>query len=204
MRSARGGGASRFSYAPDEGTDVCCMTTDFAMQNVLIRMGMKLLSTHGMVMRSVKQWGVQCSGCFRTARELGRAFCAHCGNQTLVRVALVVGRDGHERVLPIPPHVQAKLLSTRGTVYTMAAPKQGRNAGNVITAEDALVEAKWKHIRNGGARTQSSDVFEAGYDFDAHFGRAGKQTKGRGAGREPIAGNGRKNPNDVRSRPKKR
>jgi len=180
------------------------MTTDFAMQNVVMRMGMKLLSAQGMLMRSVKQWGVQCSGCFRTAHDVSRQFCSHCGNQTLVRVALVVDKDGRERVLPIPPHVQTKILSTRGTVFSMAAPKQGRNAGNLITAEDALAEARWKHVRNGGARTQGSDVFDSGYDFDAHFGRAGKQTKGRGAGREPIAGVGRKNPNDVRSRPKKR
>lgn len=202
VQAAEGG--SRYCYAPDASTDVACMTTDFAMQNVLMRMGMKLLSTAGMVMKSVKQWGVQCSGCYRTAHDLGRQFCSHCGNQTLVRVALVVDRQGRERVLPIPPHVQAKVLSTRGTVYAMAAPKSGRNAGNLITAEDALAEARWKHVRNGGMRSQSSDVFDSAYDFDAHFGRAGKQTKGRGAGREPIAGVGRKNPNDVRSRPKKR
>eukprot|EP00307_Rebecca_sp_RCC1486_P012580 CAMPEP_0119431666 /NCGR_PEP_ID=MMETSP1335-20130426/46360_1 /TAXON_ID=259385 /ORGANISM="Chrysoculter rhomboideus, Strain RCC1486" /LENGTH=170 /DNA_ID=CAMNT_0007457473 /DNA_START=51 /DNA_END=560 /DNA_ORIENTATION=- len=170
------------------------MTTDFAMQNVLMRMGMKLLSADGMIMRSVKQWGMQCSGCFRTARDMSRQFCAHCGNATLVRVALVVDKHGRERVLPIPEHVRAKIMSTRGTRYTMAAPKQGRNAGNEITSEDALAEAKWKHIRNGGAR-KSTDVFDPNYDFDAHFGRAGKQSKGR-AGKEPSVGHGRnKNPN---------
>lgn len=63
-------------------------------------------------------------------------------------------------------------------------------------------QARWKHIRNGGAR-KSTDVFDPNYDFDAHFGRSGKQAKGR-AGKEPTVGHGRKNPNDVRSRPKKR
>lgn len=132
----------RYGQPPDASVDVCCMSTDFAMQNVLMRMGMKLLSTDGLVMRSVKQWGVQCSGCFRTARDVSRQFCSHCGNATLVRVALVVDRHGRQRVLRIPEHVRARIMSTRGTRYTMAAPKQGRNAGNEITAEDALAEVR--------------------------------------------------------------
>mmetsp|Transcript_23516 Transcript_23516/g.63731 ORF Transcript_23516/g.63731 Transcript_23516/m.63731 type:complete len:504 (+) Transcript_23516:21-1532(+) len=194
---------ARFGHVPDDSTDVCCMTTDFAMQNVIMRMGMKLLSADGLVMKSVKQWGKQCSGCFRIAHDMEREFCGHCGNATLVRVAIVVDRQGRERVLPIPEHVKQRIMSTRGQRYTMPKPKQGRNAGNVITAEDQLAEARWKHIRNGGARKPSGDVFDPNYDFDAHFGRAGKQPKGK-AGREPTVGMGRKNPNDVRSRPKKR
>mmetsp|Transcript_30836 Transcript_30836/g.77098 ORF Transcript_30836/g.77098 Transcript_30836/m.77098 type:complete len:484 (+) Transcript_30836:49-1500(+) len=194
---------SRYGYLPDEKTDVCCMTTDFAMQNVIMRMGMKLLSAQGMIMRSVKQWGMQCSGCYRTSHDVSRSFCSHCGNATLVRVALVVDKDGRERVLPIPHQIQAKIFSTRGTVFSIAAPKSGRNRQNIITAEDALAEAKWKHIRNGGKAKQSADVFDSGYDFDAHFGRSGKIATGR-AGRVPVAGAGRKNPNDVRTRTKKR
>jgi RNA-binding protein NOB1 len=144
---------SRFCYAPDASTDVCCMTTDFAMQNVLLRMGMRLLSAEGMVMKSVKQWGLQCSGCFRTSHDMARVFCDHCGNQTLVRVALVVDRDGRERVLPIPQTVKERLLSTRGTVYALAAPKAGRNAGNAITSEDALVEVRLPARARTHART---------------------------------------------------
>lgn len=62
-------------------------------------------------------------------------------------------------------------------------------------------QARYKYVRNGGVR-KSANVFDPNYDFDSHFGRAGKQPKGR-AGKAPGVGTGRKNPNDVRSRPKK-
>ena len=133
---------SKFGYFPDRSTDVCCMTTDFAMQNVIMRMGMRLLSTSGMVMRSVKQWAQQCSGCFRITRDMGRQYCDHCGNNTLIRIALVVNRDGSERVLPIPKYVRDRIMSTRGTRYAIPLPKQGRNAGNAVTSEDALAEVR--------------------------------------------------------------
>lgn len=33
-----------------------CVTTDFAMQNVLVQMGLPLLSVNGMTITSIKQW----------------------------------------------------------------------------------------------------------------------------------------------------
>lgn len=141
---------SKFGYVPDEATDVCCITTDFAMQNVIMRMGMRLLSAGGLVMKSVKQWAQQCTGCFRVVRDMSREFCAHCGNHTLVRVATIVDGRGMERILPIPDHVRAKILSTRGTRYTLPMPKSGRNAGNVITAEDQLAEVRERRGGSGG------------------------------------------------------
>ena len=60
---------SRFASVPDERTTVACLTTDYAMQSVLMQMGLKLLSVDGMVLRSIKHWvriasrtqGVACS-----------------------------------------------------------------------------------------------------------------------------------------------
>jgi hypothetical protein len=80
---------SRFSYEPDANTPVCCTTTDYAMQSVLLQINLKLLGVDGMVMKSVKQWVLRCSGCFTVHREMGRSFCTKCGNSSLVRLMAV-------------------------------------------------------------------------------------------------------------------
>ena len=82
---------SRFSYEPDANTPVCCTTTDYAMQSVLLQINLKLLGVDGMVMKSVKQWVLRCSGCFTVHREMGRSFCTKCGNSSLVRLMAVAG-----------------------------------------------------------------------------------------------------------------
>ena len=72
---------------------------------------------------------------------------------------------------------------------------------NLITAEDALEEAKAKHARQGKARMEN--VFDPDYSLDDHFGRVGKRG-GQGGVGAPKAGYGKRvNPNDVRSRPKR-
>ena len=49
---------------------------------------------------------------------------------------------------------------------------------------------------------KSFDVFDPDYDNEAHFGRTGKKGGARGGALQ--VGNGKRNPNDVRSRTKKR
>ena len=46
----------RYCAPPSEDDPVCCATTDYAMQSVLMQMGLKLLSVDGMVLRSIKHW----------------------------------------------------------------------------------------------------------------------------------------------------
>jgi RNA-binding protein NOB1 len=46
---------------------VCCMTSDFAMQNVLLQMGLNLLAPDGQTIRRVQQWVLRCFACFKYA-----------------------------------------------------------------------------------------------------------------------------------------
>lgn len=87
----------------------------------------------------------------------------------------------------------------RGTKYAMPMPKAGRHANNLVLAEDQLLEAQEKSRKQG--RKKGHDVFDPDYDVDAHFGRAGK--KGAASRVNVKVGYGKKNPNDVRSRPKR-
>jgi len=191
---------SRYGARPDEGTEVGCITTDYAMQSVLLQMGLKLLSIEGMLMRSVKQWVLRCSGCFQQHRQLDRQFCSKCGNASLVRLAAIFDSHGRMRLLP-EAGAPARVRSTnvRGTKFSMPAPQVGRHAKNLILAEDQLEEAKQKAHRQG--KKKSANVFDADYNLDDHFGRRGK--KGTPQTVNLKVGYGKRNPNDVRSRPKR-
>ncbi|CAI9545693.1 unnamed protein product [Staurois parvus] len=50
--------------APDN-VFVGCLTTDFAMQNVLIQMGLHVLSVDGMLIRQTRNYVLRCHGCFK-------------------------------------------------------------------------------------------------------------------------------------------
>lgn len=191
---------SRSSGIPEASMRVGCITTDYAMQSVLLQMGLKLLSVEGMLMKSIKQWVLRCSGCFKEHRQLDLQFCQKCGNASLVRLAAIIDSHGNTRLLP-ERGAPARVRSTniRGTKYAIPAPKAGRHARNMILAEDQLAEAAEKARRQG--KKKGVDVFDPDYDVDAHFGRSGK--KGQPFGINVKVGYGKKNPNDVRSRPKR-
>lgn len=42
-----------------------CMTADFAMQNVLLQMGLTLVGTEGRRIHKVKTWVLRCHACFK-------------------------------------------------------------------------------------------------------------------------------------------
>jgi hypothetical protein len=48
-----------------EVSAVAVITTDFAMQNVLLQMGLRLLSVNGLAVTTLRSWIKRCHGCFR-------------------------------------------------------------------------------------------------------------------------------------------
>src|ERR1700761_8309030 len=55
-------GASSETY---EAVKVACMTADFAVQNVLLQMGLDLVDVNGLRISSVKNWLLRCHACFK-------------------------------------------------------------------------------------------------------------------------------------------
>ena len=187
----------------DADTKVATLTTDYAMQSVLMQMGLKLMGSDGLLMRSVKQWVLRCSGCFTMQPSLDKQFCVKCGNTSLVRLQAVIDAKGFRRVLPeagAPARVRS--TNTRGTKFPLPQPKAGRHANNLILAEDQLDEAMSKHRRQRKNKGAFDHVFDQDYSLDDHFGRTGKKVGGGGSGSPRVGYGKRANPNDVRSRPK--
>lgn len=49
----------------EETVAVGCMTADFAMQNVILQMGLSLVGVEGKRIQKVKNWVLRCHACFK-------------------------------------------------------------------------------------------------------------------------------------------
>jgi len=124
---------------PDDKVKVACLTTDFAMQNVLLQMKMNLLSVDGMVIKTTQKWILRCYACFKLCKQIEKQFCPHCGHPTLEKVSYTIDEDGNPSY-----NIPRGKRSLRGTKYPIPLPKGGRNANNLILYEQQLPRQKKK------------------------------------------------------------
>ncbi|MFH4976134.1 hypothetical protein AB6A40_002843 [Gnathostoma spinigerum] len=103
---------------------VGCITTDFAMQNVMLSMGLPLLSLDGYRIRKLKTYILRCRACYATTSVMEKRFCPRCGNDSLHRAPVTVNPDG---TMEIHLNYQ-RLRSTRGLKFSLPAPKGGKHA----------------------------------------------------------------------------
>ena len=66
--------------------EAACITADFAMQNVMMRMGMRVMSMNGMMIKKTKQWIKKCNACFNIIYQMEKEFCPRCGSDFVVKV----------------------------------------------------------------------------------------------------------------------
>jgi len=116
---------------------VACVTTDFAMQNVLIQMGLKVLSVDGMVIRRARCYILKCEACFKTTTDLMREFCPSCGNHTLYKVSVQSTANGVSHY-----EMRSRKNSKRGTRFSIPLPKGGRHNNDIVLREDQLKPPK--------------------------------------------------------------
>jgi RNA-binding protein NOB1 len=168
----------------DKDVRVSCLTSDFAMQNVLLQLGLHLTSSNGVTIKRLQQWILRCFACFRLCRDMTKLFCPTCGNNTLQRVQCSVGADGQVTLSNVRP-----ITSTRGTIYGIPKPKGGHKAKNLILSPNAIP---------GHAHRQSSA--ESYRDLDGGFA----SSRSAAHHQSVVIGYGRKNPNESKSRSGKR
>jgi RNA-binding protein NOB1 len=118
---------------PPRSQRTACTTTDFAMQNVLLQMGLCVVSVDGMHIKRLKSWVTRCGACYKihTDSELKpgikRLFCSHCGSDMMQRIAASV--DGTTGRLKL--HLSKKYKhNLRGTKYSL--PKAGSVRTNLF------------------------------------------------------------------------
>lgn len=110
-------------------SSVAVITTDFAMQNVLLQTGLRVVAAQtGKAVTSIRHWMFRCTACLTLTREYIRGFCPKCGNYTLVRVSVEVDAKGRARY-----HWSwKKVTSGRGTIYSIPKMKGGRNRDLIL------------------------------------------------------------------------
>ncbi|XP_028930939.1 RNA-binding protein NOB1 [Ornithorhynchus anatinus] len=135
---------------------VGCVTTDFAMQNVLLQLGLHVLAVNGMLIREARSYILRCHGCFKTTSDMNKIFCAHCGNKTLKKVAVTISDNGN---LHMHFSRNPKVLSARGLRYSLPAPKGGKHSNNPHLAEDQ----RFPQQRLSRKARQKTNVFDPAY-----------------------------------------
>ncbi|KAJ2515347.1 20S-pre-rRNA D-site endonuclease nob1, partial [Coemansia sp. RSA 1939] len=79
---------------PAKAPAVACATSDFAMQNVLLGMGVGLITPDGTRITALRTWVLRCHACAHTTRSMATQFCPACGHPTLKRCAVSTAPDG--------------------------------------------------------------------------------------------------------------
>lgn len=143
-----------------EHIKAACATSDFAMQNVLLQIGLNLVSLEsGRRITSVKTWVLRCHACFKIVRDTSttRQFCPSCGGPTLLRASCSVDTKGTFRI-----HLKRNMQwNNRGTVYPLPKPQHGtasmKGVYNPILSEDQKEYTVAKKKQN---RQKQVDLFD--------------------------------------------
>ncbi|KAJ9520993.1 hypothetical protein QJQ45_022704 [Haematococcus lacustris] len=149
---------------------VLSVTGDFAMQNVLLQMGLRLVTRDGRQISRLSRWALRCSACFFVTKEAGRLFCPRCGNMALERVEVVVGAGGAEFFGVRKNH------TLRGTRFSLPKPKGGRAKNPILCEDELLARIKQRKQRPGRAVDAALNSFTPEFGSDTwHKAHAASQ-----------------------------
>ncbi|XP_035738873.1 RNA-binding protein NOB1-like [Vespa mandarinia] len=143
----------------EKSATVACLTMDFAMQNVLMQIGLNIASLDGRVIKQMRTFIFRCYACFKTTSIMTKVFCPNCGNKTLKKVAISLDDNGKQQI-----HINARRpLSAKGKKFSLPTPKGGKHANNPILCEDQpLPQQRVSKL----ARTKNDPLYE---DYIAGF-----------------------------------
>ena len=116
------------------------ITSDFAMQNVIIQMGFQLLNLDGMRLTRVKRFKLLCKGCHWLNMQTERLFCEKCGGATLAKVSVYLNDNGEVTYFKNPK----RKINLKGTIYSIPKPKGGRGCQDLVLREDDLMKGEYK------------------------------------------------------------
>ncbi|KAL9019620.1 MAG: hypothetical protein Q9185_003084 [Variospora sp. 1 TL-2023] len=173
--------------------DVACITSDFAMQNVLLSMNLNLLNPSLGRVRNIKTYVLRCHACFEKTKDMKKQFCPRCGKPTLTRVSCSTNSQGEFKL-----HLKKNMQwNHRGDRYSIPKPVPGRANGKVGQGKGGgkggwgqdliLAEDQKEYLRATGGNRKKKETDLMDTDFlpsilTGDRGRAGGRPK-IGAGR---------------------
>lgn len=121
--------------SPAESTkymQVALITTDFAIQNVLLRMNLNVLSLSLQRISNVRTWVLRCHACFQVSKNMTKEFCEFCGKPTLLRTVCTTNKDGKLKL-----HLKKNMQwNTRGNVFSIPKPRSGTSSGKPMAGAE--------------------------------------------------------------------
>ncbi|ROW01990.1 hypothetical protein VMCG_05526 [Cytospora schulzeri] len=134
------------SEAIQETLQAALLTSDFAMQNVALRINLNLVSPSNLSrIKQLKTWVLRCYGCFNVTRQMDRQFCPKCGQATLTRTSSSTDSNGNMRL-----HLKKNFqYNKRGNVYSVPKPIHGTASG------------KMNNVQGGGKNHWGKDLILA-------------------------------------------
>ena len=185
--------SSSVALAENKTMQVATITTDFAMQNVLLQMGLNLLSPTIQQVRHIKTYILRCHACFEKTKDMSKQFCPRCGKPTLTRVSCSTNAKGQFQI-----HLKKNMQwNHRGDRFSIPKPVpgaangkagQGKGGGKggwgqeLILAED---QKEYVRAMSGQSRRKEKNLMDEDYlpsILTGERGRAGGRPK-VGAGR---------------------
>ena len=114
--------------APEPRTmQVAVLTSDFAMQNVILQMNLNLLSPAMTRVKHLKTFVLRCHACFQVTKDLNKQFCPRCGQPSLTRVSCSTNANGEFKL-----HLKKNFQwNHRGEKYSIPKPVHGSSNGRM-------------------------------------------------------------------------
>ncbi|KAK9439797.1 D-site 20S pre-rRNA nuclease [Metarhizium brunneum] len=103
------------------------LTSDYAMQNVALRININLVTPSFSRITHLKNWVLRCHGCFAITKDMEKQFCPKCGQPTLTRASCSTDQHGNFQV-----HLKKNFQwNKRGNVYSVPKAVHGSANGRL-------------------------------------------------------------------------
>ncbi|UKZ93303.1 uncharacterized protein TrAFT101_008223 [Trichoderma asperellum] len=112
---------------PPKTLQAAILTSDYAMQNVALRINLNLVTPSLSRITYLKTWVLRCHGCFNITKDMDKQFCPKCGQSTLTRTSCSTDQHGNFKI-----HLkQGFQWNTRGNVFSVPKPVHGSANGRL-------------------------------------------------------------------------
>ncbi|KAK5994107.1 20S-pre-rRNA D-site endonuclease nob1 [Cladobotryum mycophilum] len=124
---AKDSGSAGTNQSPQRTLQAAILTSDYAMQNVALRINLNLVTPTLARITYLKNWVLRCHGCFAVCKDMEKQFCPKCGQQTLTRTSCSTDEHGNFKV-----HLKRNFQwNTRGNVFSVPKPVHGSSNGRL-------------------------------------------------------------------------
>jgi len=187
-KQGQGGGVQGLCLVARSG----CVTTDYAMQSILLQIGLRLLSVDGKIVRKIQQFVLRCNACFQIQSNTTKLFCDRCGSSHLSRIASSLDKNTGKQILHLKKDFKYKMQGTQYSIPKPGSQRKGRFGGEVVLREDQMLMGIWAQKTAPKAKEKTS-----------MFGAEVNEKTGvniKKSATTVVVGYGRSNPNALKGR----